>query len=146
MPHSQHGGACSLCGAEGANKATCPFNPAARNPNPAKHGADPVEKPATRAVAPAKKAVKKAPSKPRKVPAPGNRAPAGKMVKDGRLSAGEYYRTHGPSCVGDICDIRGNGEYKCLLLRSNGVPYWAAPSKSGVGQEACQPWKPKCKE
>lgn len=33
----QSGGACSLCGAEGATKATCPLNPAAKNPNPSKH-------------------------------------------------------------------------------------------------------------
>lgn len=28
---------CSLCGAEGANKSTCPLNKAAKNPNYAKH-------------------------------------------------------------------------------------------------------------
>jgi hypothetical protein len=33
------GGACSLCGADGTNKTTCPFNPDAKNKNPAKHNA-----------------------------------------------------------------------------------------------------------
>jgi hypothetical protein len=33
----QSGGNCSLCGAEGATKATCPLNPAAKKPNPDKH-------------------------------------------------------------------------------------------------------------
>jgi hypothetical protein len=33
------GGACSLCGAEGTNKSTCPLNKEAKNPNPAKHNA-----------------------------------------------------------------------------------------------------------
>lgn len=31
------GGACSLCGAEGTNKSTCPLNKDAAKPNPAKH-------------------------------------------------------------------------------------------------------------
>ena len=31
------GGACSLCGAEGTNKTTCPLNKEAKHPNPAKH-------------------------------------------------------------------------------------------------------------
>jgi len=34
---SQEGGACSICGAEGVTKATCPKNPSAKNPNPKKH-------------------------------------------------------------------------------------------------------------
>lgn len=33
----QLGGDCSLCGAKKANKATCPFNPSAKNPNADKH-------------------------------------------------------------------------------------------------------------
>ena len=28
---------CSLCGAEGVSKTTCPLNPLAKNPNPSKH-------------------------------------------------------------------------------------------------------------
>lgn len=31
------GGSCSLCGASGVTKVTCPFNPAAKNPKPEKH-------------------------------------------------------------------------------------------------------------
>lgn len=31
------GGSCSLCGAAGSTKATCPLNPAAKNPNATKH-------------------------------------------------------------------------------------------------------------
>ena len=30
-------GMCSLCGAHGTNKSTCPLNPQAKNPNPLKH-------------------------------------------------------------------------------------------------------------
>lgn len=33
----QEGGACSLCGAEGVTKATCPKNSSAKNPKPEKH-------------------------------------------------------------------------------------------------------------
>ena len=68
-----------------------------------------------------------------------------KKGKTRRLSAGDYYREHGDSAVGDICDIRNDGELRCLLLRKNGVPYWAKPSKSGIGQEICQPWNEKCR-
>jgi len=35
-------------------------------------------------------------------------------------------------------------ELRCLLLRKNGVPYWAKPSKSGAGQEKCS-WKDNCR-
>ena len=64
-----------------------------------------------------------------------------------RLSAGEYYRSHGnDKSLGDRCDIRKNDEYRCLLKRSNGTAYWAKKSKSGAGQEACEDWSSKCKE
>ena len=33
----QDAGACSICGAEGVTKATCPKNPSAKNPKPEKH-------------------------------------------------------------------------------------------------------------
>ncbi len=33
----QDGGACSICGAEGVTKVTCPQNPSAKNPKPEKH-------------------------------------------------------------------------------------------------------------
>ena len=62
-----------------------------------------------------------------------------------RLSAGEYNRKHGGP-LGDRCDIRRDGEYKCLLKRRNNVAYWAAPSKTGKGQEACEDWSSRCRE
>lgn len=43
----------------------------------------------------------------------------------------------GEEAIGDIVDIRNNGELKCLLKRSNGSVYWASKSKSGKGQEQC---------
>ena len=70
-----------------------------------------------------------------------------KHGKTMRLSAGEYYRSHGnDSTLGDRCDIRKDGEYKCLLKRSNGTAYWAKKSKSGAGQEACEDWSSKCQD
>jgi hypothetical protein len=39
MDFLQIGGACSLCGADGTNKTTCPLNKDAKNPNAAKHNA-----------------------------------------------------------------------------------------------------------
>ena len=63
-----------------------------------------------------------------------------------RMSAGDYYRRHGDEGVGDVCDIRSDGELKCLLLRKNGVPYWAKASKTGRGQEACVPWIDRCRD
>ena len=41
---NQEGGACSLCGAEGVTKTTCPKNPAAKNPKPEKHKPSVVER------------------------------------------------------------------------------------------------------
>ena len=100
---------------------------------------------------------KTAPKKARKpMRASKNVSPKGKMVKKvktkkhgttARLSAGEYYRTHGTdAALGDRCDIRKNNEYKCLLKRSNGTAYWAKKSKSGKGQEACGDWSSQCQE
>lgn len=64
-----------------------------------------------------------------------------------RLSASEYYREHGlDRAIGDRCDIRKNGEYKCLLKKKNNSPYWAKKSKSGKGQEKCEDWSSKCRE
>ena len=66
-----------------------------------------------------------------------------------RLSAGEYYRRHGKDdSIGNICDIRQDGDYMCMLKRKNGTPYWAKKSKSGKGQEKCKgtPWESNCKE
>jgi len=40
----QEGGACSICGAEGVTKTTCPQNPASKNPKPEKHKRSVVER------------------------------------------------------------------------------------------------------
>lgn len=153
------GGACKLCGSPGTNQTTCPLNPRAQNPNPQKHPLAAqapdrliaVPAPAARRVPPRTAVAAAASAAPaaHRVPAPG------KMIKKvttkgygttDRISAGEYYRKHGPDAVGQICDIRGNGDLRCLLLRTNGVPYWAKPSKSGKGQESCGTWQPSCRE
>ena len=60
-----------------------------------------------------------------------------------RLRAGWYARQY-PNPWGDRCDIQKDGNYKCLLQRRNKSPYWASPSKSGAGQEACEDWSPRC--
>ena len=41
--NKQIGGACSLCGAEGVTKATCPQNPSAKNKKYAEHNQAPVK-------------------------------------------------------------------------------------------------------
>lgn len=67
--------------------------------------------------------------------------------KSQRLSAGEYYRNHGMDrTIGDRCNIRRDGEYKCLLTTKSGVARWAKKSKSGKGQEACEDWSSRCQE
>lgn len=141
LPQQRGAGACSVCGAPGTNATTCPWNPSATNkPNPAKHSST---RPSV---------VKEVVSRPRVPTRPGNivasDALPAKRLKEGRLSAGEYYRTYGEQCVGDVCDIRGDGELKCLLIKSNGTPYWAAMSKEGKGQESCgtRPWVAKCRD
>lgn len=40
----QDGGACSICGAEGVTKTTCPQNPSAKNPKPEKHKRSVIER------------------------------------------------------------------------------------------------------
>lgn len=150
------GAACKLCGSPGTNQTTCPLNPRAQNPNLQKHPLAAqapnrlmvaVPAPSVRRVPTASAPAVRKPAAPRVTP--------GKMIKavttkgygtTDRISAGEYYRKHGPDAVGQICDIRGNGDLRCLLLRKNGVPYWAKPSKSGKGQESCGTWQPSCRE
>ena len=44
--------------------------------------------------------------------------------KDGRLSAREYVEEYGGK-EGDVCDVRNDGELKCLLFRKNKSPYWS---------------------
>ena len=63
------------------------------------------------------------------------------IKKDIRLSAGDYYRLFGDRAIGDLCDIRGNEELKCLQLRANGVAYWA--SVTPKNKQKC---KKKCKQ
>jgi len=46
-----------------------------------------------------------------------------------RLSAGDYYREFKEKAIGNICDIRKDGDKRCLVLRNNGVPYWAHKDK-----------------
>lgn len=67
-------------------------------------------------------------------------------VKSTRLSARTYYDKYGPNCVGDRCNVRQDGTYKCLLIKKNGSPYWAKKSKSGAGQDSCENWSSRCQE
>ena len=63
-----------------------------------------------------------------------------------RLSAGEYYRYGGKE--GDICDIRGDGELRCLIIGKNGTPSWKNITKNEktLTHKTCGPgpWKKKC--
>jgi hypothetical protein len=63
-----------------------------------------------------------------------------------RLSAGEYYRYGGEE--GDICDIRGDGELRCLIIGKNGTPSWKniTKNKTTLTYKTCGPgpWKKKC--
>ncbi len=152
MPLLQHGGGnCSICGSPGTNKSTCPWNPDAGVPNHAKHplAVGAAKHPLAVGAAKAKPGLL-VPGAP--IIRPGKLAaaavPHGVVNPEGRLSAGAYYRKHGgDACVGDICDIRGDGQLKCLLVRSNGTPYWAAYSTKSDKQAACGkvPWTPNCK-
>ena len=116
----------------------------------------PVKKPVTKPVVkPASKPVVKPASKPVVKPKatyeskPGNIVPGvvpDSMLKNGRLSAGEYYRTFGVQSIGDICDIRGDGELKCLVPRS-GSAFWSSPTKTENVMSRCGPvpWRKKCR-
>lgn len=63
-----------------------------------------------------------------------------------RLSAGEYLRGHGK--VGDICDIRNDGELRCLVVGKNGTPSWkkATNNKTTLTYKTCgpAPWDGNC--
>jgi len=90
---------------------------------------------------------KPAKAKPVKVAKPIKTTTTKTYGKTKRLSARAYYDRHGKDGVlGDRCDVRKNAEYKCLLKRVNGSPYWAKKSKTGKGQEDCGNWRSKCKE
>ena len=82
-------------------------------------------------------APKKKTTPPKKKPVVSKKKSAPKKTTDNRISASEYYKKFGEEAIGDIVDIRNNGELKCLLKRSNGTVYWASKSKSGKGQEQC---------
>lgn len=99
------------------------------------------------AKAPARKAPAKKAAQPA-APKPMSKKTTTKKGTGSRLSAGAYYEKYGDAAVGHVCDIRGDGELKCLLLDKNGRPRWAPASKSGEGQEACgaTPWSARCNE
>lgn len=85
------------------------------------------------------------PSKKRYLEKPGNLTvddvPSKKLLrKTGRLSAAEYHRTFGG--IGDICDIRGDGELKCLQPRGNSA-FWLGKGTNIPND--CLPWKLRCK-
>lgn len=108
----------------------------------------PVVKPASKPVV---KPVVKPVAKPKAPyePKPGNIVPGvvpGSMLKNGRMSAGEYYRTFGDQSIGDICDIRGDGELKCLVPRSSSA-FWSSPTKTENVMSRCGPvpWRKKCR-
>ena len=80
-------------------------------------------------------------------PTPTYGGPTSPVVrKAGRLSAGDYSRKF-PNSIGDVCDIRGDGHLKCLVLKSNGVPYWADYSPNSKIQGPCgpHPWRERCR-
>jgi hypothetical protein len=55
--------------------------------------------------------------------------------KKGRMSAREYVDAGGQK--GDVCDIRNDGELKCLVYDKNGTPYWAktdAPQAQAIAR------------
>ena len=65
----------------------------------------------------------------------------------GRLSARWYYdHYNGNDAVGDVCDIRGDGEMKCLIKRSNGSPFWADLTENNMKKyKECEGGRSKCK-
>ena len=64
-----------------------------------------------------------------------------------RLSAGEYIRYGGKE--GDICDIRNDGELRCLIIGKTGTPSWKniTQNTKTLTYKTCGsgPWKPNCK-
>lgn len=82
-----------------------------------------------------------------KVPAyvPQKKAPMRRT--GGRMSARWYFDNFGhESALGDRCDIRGDGEYKCLVKRSNGSPFWLNDTENNRSRyRECENWSPRCK-
>jgi hypothetical protein len=154
--HNQKGGGkCSLCGSPGTVKTNCPLNPNAPNPDYAKHplaanvSAGPRPIPRPRAIPGAIPIARPRPiARPVQVSEPIRKMVTTKSAGTAmRIAAGAYYRKH-PEAVGNICDIRDDGDLRCLLLNKNGVARWAKVSKSGAGQEVCgtPPWIANCRE
>ena len=142
------GGACSACGGTGHNKRTCKAEAKTRSKKTV------VAKKSKAPKAPKAPKVKKTKApKVKKTKAPRVRK-ATSLIKKvttissgtaDRLSAGTYFREQPGAALGDICDIRNNGDLRCLLKRKNDAPYWAKKSKSGKGQKACGDFDESCK-
>jgi len=77
--------------------------------------------------------------KPIKVPAP-------RVRSGGRLSASAYYDKYGKTSIGDRCNIRKDGEYKCLLMTSTGSPRWELKTSNIIKQAPCEDFSPRCKD
>ena len=70
-----------------------------------------------------------------------------KVKKDGRLSARFYYDNFGKDkTIGDRCDIRQDGTYKCLLMTSGDSPRWESKTKNFEKQQPCGDFSSKCKD
>lgn len=137
-----------MCGSPGTNKSTCPMNEAAVSSGRVK----PEKHPAASGIASAGAGGRRRSLSP---PRPVYRADGAldpmhavvdtrKYGKDERLKAGEYFRSGGR--IGDRCQVRKSHPENigCLLKRKNNAAYWAYPSKSGAGQEACEDWSLRC--
>lgn len=66
-----------------------------------------------------------------------------KLKAGDRLSARSYYDNYGPQALGDRCDIRNDGEYKCLIMRGSS-PIWQHKTK--VPKAICEDYSPRCKD
>ena len=71
-----------------------------------------------------------------------------------RLSAGEYYRSRLQAVsakergardpIGDRCNIRQDGDYKCLIPDRNGVAKWVSKKKKGGDDVRCEDFSSRC--
>jgi len=71
-----------------------------------------------------------------------------------RLSAGEYYRSRLQAVsakergardpIGDRCNIRKDGDYKCLIPDRNGVAKWVSKKKKGGDDVRCEDFSSRC--
>ena len=68
-------------------------------------------------------------------------------VKEGRLSARFYYDNYGKEkTIGDRCNIRKDGTYKCLLMTSGDSPRWESQTKNFEKQRPCENFSSRCKD